>query len=85
MKFIQDQLILNKNFGPICWEKIEVVAFDSNVVQSAIEINSKLKLNRKQIDIADLFIAATAVNNDIPLATLNRKHFERIETLILID
>ena len=32
-----------------------------------------------------LFIAAAAVANKLPLATLNRKHFERIEALKMID
>jgi predicted nucleic acid-binding protein len=37
-----------------------------------------------QIDIADLFIASTALIYDIPFATLNKKHFGRIEKLNLI-
>jgi tRNA(fMet)-specific endonuclease VapC len=48
-------------------------------------MNKMLKRKRKQIDIADLFIAATAVTNKMSLATLNRKHFDRIDTLTLID
>ena len=30
-------------------------------------------------------IAATAISNNLPIATLNRKHFERIDNLTLID
>jgi predicted nucleic acid-binding protein len=37
-----------------------------------------LKRDRKQIDIPDLFIAASALSNNIKLATLNSKHFSRI-------
>jgi len=44
-----------------------------------------LKRKRKQIDLADLFIAATAVTNELPLATLNKKHFERVEILAIIE
>jgi predicted nucleic acid-binding protein len=36
------------------------------------------------IDLADILIGATALTHDIPLATLNRKHFERIKGLEII-
>jgi len=48
-------------------EKINVLPFDKNVVQQAVIINRQLKLKRKQIDLADLFIAATAITNNSPL------------------
>ena len=66
-------------------QAIEVISFDKVSAQIAVEINSTLKKKRKQIDIADLFIAATAISNHLSLATLNKKHFERIETLTLVD
>ena len=66
-------------------EKIQVMPFNHNVVSVAVDINSDLKHKRKQIDLADLFIAATAVSNGYTMATLNRKHFERIERLQLIE
>ena len=31
------------------------------------------------IDIPDILIAATAIKNKLKFASLNRKHFERIE------
>lgn len=36
------------------------------------------------IDLADILIGATALTHDIPLATLNIKHFERIKGLEII-
>ena len=66
-------------------EKIKVLPFDQDAVKAAVEINSKLKLKSKQIAIADLFIAATAISNDLPFATLNRKHFDRIDGLLIIS
>ncbi len=42
-----------------------------------------LKRTRNLIESADLFIAATAINNNLPLATLNYKHFDRITNLNL--
>lgn len=66
-------------------EQIEVIPFDSKVVSVATDINRALKRKSKQIAIPDLFIAATAVSLKVPLATLNRKHFDRIDGLSLAD
>lgn len=62
-----------------------IISLDELSVDAAVTINSVLKRKRKQIDLADLFIAATAVAYNLPLVTLNRKHFERIDTIKLID
>lgn len=66
------------------FQAINVIPFDEIVVDAGVMLNSTLKKKRKQIDIADLFIAATAVTYNLPFATLNRKHFDRIDTLKLI-
>ena len=65
-------------------QRITILSFDSREVYKASQINKGLKKNRKQIDSADLFIAATAMANNLPFATLNKKHFEIIEGLSLI-
>lgn len=65
-------------------QAITVLSFDEKSVDTAITINNALKKKRKQIELADLFIAATAVAHGLSLATLNRKHFERIDTLNLV-
>ena len=66
-------------------QAIEVIPFDENAVNTAVTINATLRQKRKQIDLADLFIAATAIANDLHLATLNRKHFERIDSLNMVQ
>ncbi len=66
-------------------QKINFLPFDKDVVKQAVIINRRLKQKRKQIDLADLFIAATAIANNLTFATLNRKHFERIDTLDIIE
>ncbi|HRO43530.1 MAG TPA: type II toxin-antitoxin system VapC family toxin [Flavipsychrobacter sp.] len=66
-------------------QAITVLPLDEVSVDTALTINIALKKKRKQIDLADLFIAATAITHNLPFATLNRKHFERIDTLALID
>lgn len=66
-------------------QKVQVLSFDKATSRVAVDINAELKRKRKQIEIPDLFIAATAITNNLSLATLNRKHFERIDNLQLID
>ncbi len=66
-------------------QKIEVLPFDKAASRKAVDINAELRRKRKQIEIADLFIAATALVNGLKLATLNKKHFDRIEALTLMD
>lgn len=66
------------------FENIEVIPVGEVSVDVAVWINAALKRERKQIAIPDLLIAATAVLNEMPLATLNKRHFERIAMLELI-
>ncbi len=66
-------------------QKTEVLPFDKAVAKVAVEINKDLKRKRKLIAIPDLFIAATAVENNLPFATLNKKHFERVDGLAIIE
>ena len=63
----------------------QVLPFDKAVAKVAVDINTDLKRKRKQIAIPDLFIAATAIANNLPFATLNKKHFHRIDTLNVIE
>ncbi|MBU1821791.1 MAG: type II toxin-antitoxin system VapC family toxin [Bacteroidetes bacterium] len=65
--------------------EILVFPFDSKAAHTAIEIERDLKKLRKTIEKADLFIAATAVANNLSLDSLNRKHFDRIHMLDLLD
>jgi len=73
------------NFWNSVLQTTEVFPFDDAAVNTAIKLNTILKQKRKQIDLPDLFIAATAVANRLPIATLNKKHFERIDELKIID
>lgn len=65
-------------------KKTEILPFDKAVAKTAADLNKVLKQKRKLIDTADLFIAATAVTHQLPFATLNKKHFERIESLLIM-
>lgn len=63
--------------------RITIIPLDSETVQTAIVLNEELKKTRNLIDSADLFIAATAIHHNLPLATLNNKHFDRLGNLKL--
>jgi predicted nucleic acid-binding protein len=73
-----------KDFWNAFLEKVDVLSVDKEVVEIAVDVNNRLKKMRKQIDIADLFIAATAIMYDLPILTLNSNHFERIENLVVL-
>ncbi len=66
-------------------QKTDVLPFDRAAAKIAVNLNKALKRKRKLIETADLFIAATALANNLPFATLNKKHFERINELIIIE
>ena len=83
--FIGANSASQKDYWKQFLEKISIISLDSETVQTAIALNEELKKARKQIDSADLFIAATAIRNNLPLATLNKKHFERIDDLNIIE
>ncbi len=65
-------------------QTIVVLPLDEACVDTAVQINIGLKRKRKQIDLADLLIAATALTHNLPIATLNRKHFDRIDELTIL-
>jgi len=71
-------------FWDTIMQVITIIPFDEIAVNMAVQINNSLKRKRKQIDIADLFIASTAMANNLPIATLNKKHFNRIDGLEII-
>ena len=76
----QEQNIFWNDF----FSRIIVLPFDTKTVAQAMNIYKQLKQRNKLIDIPDIMIAATALQNRLPLATLNRKHFERIDELQIV-
>lgn len=67
------------------FQEITVLPFNAEVSKEAANIDAILKRKRKQIAIPDLFIAATAIYHNIPLVTLNKKHFERVDEIQLVE
>ncbi len=66
------------------FQNVTVLPFDSKAGAEAVKIYRRLKKQRQLIDIADLLIGATASAYTLKLATLNRKHFDRIGEINLI-
>jgi tRNA(fMet)-specific endonuclease VapC len=76
--------VSNSDFWNDLYNNLTILPFDESCSAEAIEIYAILKKQNKLIDFADLLIGATAKNHQISLATLNKKHFQRIEGLHLI-
>ena len=71
-------------FWDLFFDKITILPFDKIVNDRAVSITKQLKATNKLIEVPDIFIAATSLAHSIPLATLNFKHFERIQGLDII-
>jgi len=66
------------------FSRVIVLPFDSEAVKYSVIIYKQLKRENKLIQMPDIMIAGTAMKNNMSLATLNRKHFERIDNLKII-
>lgn len=55
--------------------------FTDTVAQKAAQLYHELRLKNKMIEFRDIFIAATCLVHEMPIVTLNKKHFKRIEGL----
>ncbi|MCU0444322.1 MAG: type II toxin-antitoxin system VapC family toxin [Microscillaceae bacterium] len=63
---------------------LNILPFDSTCASKAVEIYQSLKNQNQLIPANDLFIALVALVNDLPLATLNTNHFNRLADLKLL-
>jgi len=75
----------NGEFDRILFKNIAVVDFDKKQAYIASRTFKDLKQRNALIEFRDILISASAIALDIPLATLNRRHFERIEDLTLLE
>ncbi len=66
-------------------KKMRIISFDKGAAEKASSIQRRLLRAGIVVDIRDLFIAATAISNNCELLTLNKKDFENIEGLKLLD
>ncbi len=75
----------NREFDKLLFENVEVLAFDKNQAYIASEIYQDLKERNSLIEFRDILIASSAISENISLVTLNRRHFERIKDLNLLE
>ena len=68
----------------IITEDLQILPFTNTVAFQAAQLYHQLKKQNKLIEFRDIFIAATCIVNDLPHVTLNKKHFNRIESLKLV-
>ena len=64
-------------------EDLPVLPFTDTVAVKASKLYHQLRLQNKMIEFRDIFIATTCIVNELPLITLNKEHFKRIEELKL--
>lgn len=67
----------------ILCKTIEILSFDIACAEVAARIFGELKAQNELIEFRDIFIGATARLHQLELATLNTKHFERIDKVHL--
>lgn len=65
-------------------EGLTILPFSADIAFEAAKIYNQLKSANLMIEFRDIFIAATCIANDLPLATLNKKHFNRIKGLEIL-
>jgi tRNA(fMet)-specific endonuclease VapC len=63
----------------------EVLDLPMRISMQAGKIGAELKNNGLEIDFRDLLIGVTALNFNLKLATLNKKHFSRIPGLEMVE
>lgn len=63
---------------------MDILPFDFACAEQAARIYKDLKEKGLLIEAEDLLIGATALRHRLTLATNNRRHFERIEGLLLL-
>ena len=64
-------------------EDLPVLPFNEDVASKSAEIYHQLRQKNKMIEFRDIFIAATCMVNNLPVKTLNKKHYTRINGLIV--
>jgi len=67
------------------FEELQTYALTQETLIQAAIIEAKLLQSNQGIGILDVFIAATALHYQLPLLSLNKKHFSRVEGLNLLS
>ena len=66
------------------FDRVTILPFNKAANDAAIAVTKQLKTTNQLIEVPDIFIGATALSNNLKIATLNKKHFERIPGLVIV-
>ncbi len=55
------------------------------IAERAGRLDGELALAGQQIDLADVIVGATALDQNVPLVTRNKRHFGRLKGLRLVE
>ena len=73
-----------KAFDLFCLQN-EIFELDDNIIIRASEVYADLHKRGQLVGDADILIAATALENDLPVVTNNESHFNRIPGLHVLN
>ena len=63
---------------------IFILPLNTDIAKNAGFIYQDLRRRGNMIEVTDILIAATALENDLPIKTLNTSHFQRIPGLVIL-
>lgn len=62
-----------------------ILNLNVEIVKNAGKIAAELEKQGNMLEFRDILIAATSIHNNLPLKTDNKKHFDRISGLKILD
>jgi tRNA(fMet)-specific endonuclease VapC len=65
-------------------DALAVLPFDLGASRRAAALHDELIRRNQDIGVKDVMIAAVCLSNDLPLLTLNARHFERVAGLAVV-
>ncbi len=74
----------DENYWDTIFNDITIIPFTTAINKIAINCSKKLRNSGQQLEFKDLIIGATAIHKHLPLATLNSKHFDKLDSLLII-
>jgi predicted nucleic acid-binding protein len=61
-----------------------ILPLNTDIAKNAGFIYQDLRRRGNMIEVTDILVAATALENDLPIKTLNTSHFQRIPGLVML-
>jgi len=69
----------------IVCKNLEIIGFNLSISIKASEIYRKLRSQNKLIEFRDILIGATAIEQQMSIATNNKKHYNRLPQINIIN